>query len=92
MSNLAQDKEVWLSRGEIEGLLQGSLTWTDVYPRPVWSDPSAQSVRSAETEELEIPGKGAGEADFSRNITVTTTLAATAVLTLVSWVYFVFVI
>ncbi|MDI6812710.1 MAG: hypothetical protein QMC95_03890 [Desulfitobacteriaceae bacterium] len=82
---MAHNKEIWLSRGEIEGLLQGSLTWTDVYPRPVWSDPSAQSgqgsqsVRSAEPEESTVAVVRVG--GF---------LAATAGLTLMSWVYFVF--
>lgn len=97
---MAHDKEIWLSRSEVEGLLQGSLTWTDVYPRPVWSDPSTRSVQGAEPEELTVAevdgeepnGKGLGGEEFMlRKMKVAGFLAVTAGLTLMSWVYFVFV-
>lgn len=78
---LNQDKEVWLSRKELEGLLQGSVTWTDVCSRP---------AQLEETETI-CDGEDAVREDFvPRELKVTGFLTTTAVLTLVSWLYFVF--
>lgn len=52
---LIQDKEIWLSRGEIDGLLQGSLTWADVCSR---------TDRPARFPESLVKGEGAYGEDF----------------------------
>lgn len=90
---LVQKEEIWLSRDEINGLLQGSLTWADLCSRP---------ARPVRLHESTVTGEGAGEEDFvlkeiqgaqeAQEVKITGYLAATAVLTLVSWVYFAFAV
>ena len=79
---MAQNKEIWLSQVEVQGLLQGSLSWEDVCSQ------NAQPGLSMAVEKDEVD-----DGDFvSRGVNISGLLSITAALTVASWIYFVFIV
>lgn len=92
VAGLNQDKEVWVSRKELEELLQGSMTWADVCSRPAQSEGTLDLKETRPFTEAILDGEDDMREDFVfRELKVTGFLTTIGVLTLVSWVYFVFV-
>ena len=100
---MIEDKEIWLSRGEIHGLLQGTVTWADVCARtarpvrlhePLAPEEGAREEKVYGEMRVRLAAKDGvtdtGELGKASEVRITAFLVLTAVITLVLWVYFVY--
>ncbi len=71
-------KEIWLRSEELERMIQGSLQWTDVAAR-LDHQPEKNRIESNKTTLKKLEG-----------LKVVFFLVGVAILTMVTWVYFVF--
>ncbi|MHB1654237.1 MAG: hypothetical protein ACYCVD_17440 [Desulfitobacteriaceae bacterium] len=99
---MSREREVWLSEGEVENLLRGTIFWTDVVSRldAPTRTPTVRRLgeplpkRTWDNLDTELQVSVEGETEMGRAVQgrkkVVLLLVGVAFLTFGSWFYFVF--